>query len=90
MLVFRSKKQMAQQARLIENLIADRYGVNALNCDNIVVEWATGLLEGTHGADTAAREWKRLNSRRERLGAYTSIPQWGTAMYQAFFAKKAA
>jgi len=71
--------------KMIENIVADRYGVNALNCDAIVVEWAAGIVEGTHGAAVAAKEWRRVNSRRQRLGAYTSIPQYGTSLWTAYF-----
>jgi SOS response regulatory protein OraA/RecX len=76
--------------KVIENVIADVYGVNALNCDAIVVEWAAGRLEETHGADVAASEWRRLNARRVRLGLYTTIPQWGSTLWTAFFAARAA
>lgn len=73
-------------ARMIENLIAERYGVNALQCDHIVVQWAALVLAETHGVTVAAREWKRLNARRYRLGVYASIPSWGEALYAPYFA----
>lgn len=69
----------------IENMVASTYGANALNCDAIVIEWAAGKLAETDVA-FAAREWKRVNRRREKLGRYTTIPQYGTALWDAFFA----
>jgi len=76
--------------RIIENLIADRYGVNALNCDDVVVNWAAHVLAETHGVTVAASEWKRLNARRYRLGVYTTIPDFGSKLWDAYFAKEAA
>lgn len=75
---------MAQ--RMIENLVAERYGVNALNCSALTIEWAAGILAETVGAEDAGKEWKRVNRRRENLGVYTTIPQWGTPLYRAYFA----
>lgn len=76
----------ANAARKIENLIADRYDANALNCSALVVEWAAGVMAETDGAAAAGKEWRRVNRRREKLGVYTTIPQWGTPLYQAYFA----
>lgn len=70
----------------IENLIATRYGANALSCDAIVIEWAAGKLAESD-VDAAGREWRRVNGRRARLGRYTTIPQWGTPLWTAYFAK---
>ena len=70
--------------KVLENLVANRYGVNALNCDAIAIEWAAGKLAETHGVEFAAKEWKRVNARRYKLGKYTTIPQYGTALFAAF------
>lgn len=72
--------------RALENVVANVYGANALNCDANVIEWAAGKLAETVGADVAAREWKRVNARRYRLGQYTTIPQFGTALWAGFWA----
>ena len=71
---------------VIENLIADRYGVNALNCDDIVINWAAHVLVETHSVEFAGAEWRRLNRRREKLGRYTTIPDHGSALWGAYFA----
>jgi predicted Ser/Thr protein kinase len=72
--------------KALENLVSSRYGVNALNCDANVIEWAAGKLAETLGADVAACEWRRVNRRREKLGLYTTIPQFGSAMWKGFWA----
>lgn len=73
-------------AKMLENVVADRYDANALECDAIVIEWAADQIVKTHGVAVAAKEWKRVNARRNRLGKYTTIPQWGTAIHAAYFA----
>ena len=76
----------ATTAKMLENVVADRYDVNAIECDAIVIEWAAEQIAKTHGVAVAAKEWKRVNARRYRLGRYTTIPQYGTAIYAAYFA----
>ncbi len=76
----------SSSVKLIENVVADVYGVNALNCDAITIEWAADKVAASHGVEKAAKEWKRVNGRRYRLGLYTTIPQYGTALYAAYFA----
>jgi hypothetical protein len=71
---------------MLENVVADRYEVSALNCEALVIEWAAEHIAKTHGVAVAAKEWKRVNARRYRLGLYTTIPQYGTALYAAYFA----
>lgn len=73
-------------ANAIENVVSSVYGANALDCDAVVVEWAAGKLAES-SVDFAAREWRRVNHRREKLGKYTTIPQYGTVLFSAFFAK---
>lgn len=72
-------------AKMIENVCAERYGVSALNCEAHTIEWAAEHVAKTHGVAVAAAEWKRVNARRHRLGLYTTIPQYGTAMWAAYF-----
>ncbi len=72
--------------KVLENTVSSVYGVNALNCDAITIEWAAEKVAASHGVEKAAKEWKRVNGRRYRLGLYTTIPQWGTALYAAYFA----
>lgn len=73
--------------RAIENLIASRYDANALMCDAIVVEWAAGILAESIGDEAAAKEWKRLNARREKMGRYTTIPVWASPMFNPYFGR---
>lgn len=72
-------------AKMIENVCAERYGVSALNCEALTIEWAAEHVAKTHGVAVAAAEWKRVNARRYRLGLYTTIPQYGTALFAAYF-----
>jgi len=83
-----SMKTMTKTAskNVIENLISSHYGANALNCEAIVIEWAAGKLAETD-VNVAAKEWRRVNNRREKLGRYTTIPQYGTALWGAYFTK---
>ena len=60
------------------------YGVNALTCEAHVIEWAAERVAAVVGADKAAAQWKRLSARRNRMGRYTTIPQYGTAMFAAW------
>jgi hypothetical protein len=76
--------------RMLENVVADVYDVNALNCDHIVIEWAADRLAETAGIEVAAREWKRVNARRHKLGVYTTIPFLGNALYAAYFGRSGA
>lgn len=73
-------------AAKIETICEERYGVNALTADAIVIEWAAEHMAKTTGYEAAARAWRRINSRRERMGKYTTIPQWGSKMFAAFLA----
>ena len=76
----------ADSKKVLENVVSEVYGANALNCDAVTIEWAADKVAETHGVTTAAKEWKRVNARRYRLGRYTTIPQYGTALYAAYFA----
>ena len=70
--------------RLIENIIRKHYGEDAMKCEPQVVGMAADLLQKRYGTEVAAQEWKKLNTRREKIGVRTSKPQFGTAMYVAF------
>lgn len=71
----------------LETLVATRYGVDALSCDALVVEWAAGVMAETDGALAAGRAWRKLNARRTRLGRYTATPRWGSPLYAAYFTR---
>lgn len=51
------------------------YGVNALTCDPIAVEWTFGSMIETHGIDAARAALRAVNSKRERLGRMPVYPQ---------------
>jgi hypothetical protein len=76
---------MKSTDKLIENVVADRYDANALQCDSIVIEWAADSVAQSHGVEKAAQEWKRVNARRHKLGRYTTIPAYGSPLYAAYF-----
>lgn len=71
---------------MFEALIASRYGVDALTCEALVIEWAAEVLAKTEPVAKVAREWKKLNRRREKMGRYTNIPPYGSALRAAYFA----
>lgn len=73
------------KARALETTITTRYGVNALDCDALTVEWAAEHLARVSGdVSGVAKAWRRLNARRHKAGRHTTIPAWGTALFAAF------
>lgn len=68
----------------IENVIAGRYGVDAMACDALTIEWAAEHMADTVGEDRAMAEWSRLNAKRSRAGRYTSTPRYGSKLWAAF------
>ena len=71
----------------IETVIQTRYGVSPIEADAVVVEWAATRLAGTVALEKAAKAWRKMNAKREKMGRYTSIPQWGTPFWTAYFAR---
>lgn len=70
----------------IETVCEERYGVNALTCDAIVIEWSADFLAEQVGLVQAMAEWKRINRKRERRGVYTTIPRYfGSPQWKAYF-----
>jgi hypothetical protein len=69
----------------IGTVITQRYGISEDAADAMVVEWAAEHLATLIGVDAAAKAWKRLNAKRHRAGRYTSIPAWGSPMWNAYF-----
>ena len=74
---------MAKQIK-IEDVIATRYGVDAMACDALTVEWAAEHMADTVGEDRAMAEWSRLYSKRNRAGRYTTTPRYGSKLWAAF------
>jgi hypothetical protein len=74
---------MAKQTK-IENVIATRYDVDALECSALTVCWAAEHMADTVGEDVAEAEWARLNRRRERAGRCTTSPTYGSKLWAAF------
>ncbi len=71
----------------LSSTIENTYGVSEIEADAVVVEWAATKLADKVGVDAAAKAWKRLNAKRTRMGRHTTIPQWGTPFFAAYFAK---
>jgi hypothetical protein len=74
-------------ARTIENILSDSYGVGVVAADWTTVTWAVRVLEAESGSKEAAKQMKRVNRVRERHGKYTSIPDYGTSLFAAYFGK---
>lgn len=81
---YRAAVRRAPPASL-EAVAVDRYDADALTCEAFVVEWAATHLATSAGVVHAAREWRRVNGRRERLGRVTTIPAYGSALYVSYF-----
>lgn len=77
----------AMATKKLETIISGYYGADALTCDAITIEWAADKLADSDGATVAAKAWKRVNAKRERLGKYTSIPGYKSRLWDAYFAK---
>lgn len=60
-------------AKIIESI----YGVNPVQCDLIVIEWAATKALEKDSASNVAKEWKALNRKRSRLGIITANPPYG-------------
>lgn len=60
-----------------------RYGVNALQCDATVIEWACDHMLETASPATVKAALRTLNSRREKLGKYNYSPRYGQALFNA-------
>jgi len=69
-----------------ETIAEQRYGVNIYTCTWEVVEWTMNFVLDTCGTKEAAKQWKRINNKREKMGRYTRIPEYGTELFQAYFA----
>lgn len=75
---------MATKQTKIEDVIASRYGVDAMACDALTVEWAAEYMADAEGEDRAMAEWSRLNAKRRRAGRYTTTPRYGSKLWAAF------
>lgn len=60
-----------------------RYGVNALQCDATVIEWACDQMLKTESPATVKQALRSLNRKREALGKYNYSPRYGTALFNA-------
>lgn len=69
-----------------ETIAEQQYGTNIYLCDWAVVEWTISLMAKKYGIKEAAKQWKRINNKREKMGRYTRIPEYGTELFQAYFA----
>jgi hypothetical protein len=58
-----------------------------LECDAIAVEWAAGHLAEKTDEWTAGQAWRKAESKRHRMGKYTSMPDYNNPLFDAFFAK---
>ena len=62
------------------------YNANIITCNWAVVSWCVAAVEKQHGAKEAARQMKAINRKREKIGKYTNIPDYGTDLFSAYFA----
>jgi|266.fasta.fasta_contig_21_556398_length_418_multi_2_in_0_out_0_1 hypothetical protein len=58
-----------------------QYGVNALQCDAIVIEWACDVMLKTESPATVKQALRALNSKRS--GKYNYAPRYGQALFNA-------
>lgn len=71
----------------IQNILSSEYGVGVVAAEWATVTWAAAKVEKTMGAMEAAKELRKVNRIRESHGVYTNIPEYGTDLYRAYFAK---
>ena len=60
-----------------------RYGVNALQCAALTIEWACDHMLETASPATVKAALRTLNNRREKLGKYNYSPRYGQALFNA-------
>ena len=71
----------------VTEIAENKYGVNAIQCNWAVVMWCVMEVEKMYGSAEAGKQMKAINRKRERFGKYTAIPDWGTELFNAYFAK---
>ena len=77
--------EMAKQTTLA-NVIETNYGVNPVQCDPIVIGWgAHKMLEAGASPADVAKQWRKINARRLRLGVITPYPEYGHPCFACYF-----
>jgi hypothetical protein len=73
------------QANDMAKIAETVYGVNPVQCEPIVLEWAAhkAIELGADAADVA-KQWKRINARRYRLGVHAPIPSYSHPCFAAY------
>ncbi len=73
----KAKKKTMTNTNARDAMILDcetTYGVNALTCDPIVIEWIFGRMIESHGIEAARAALRAVNAKRERLGRIPAYP----------------
>jgi hypothetical protein len=73
----KAKKETMTNTNARDAMILDcetTYGVNALTCDPIVIEWIFGRMTESHGIEAARAALRAVNAKRERLGRIPAYP----------------
>lgn len=63
---------------MIENILHDVYGVGLLAANPTTVLWAAERIEDT---ETAKKELKRVNRKREKYGVIPAYAAYGTRLF---------
>lgn len=71
----------------IQTILETKYGVGIVCANWTTVTWAVADVEKVHGAEVAAKEMKTIIRIRERHGAYTNIPEFGTELFRKYVKK---
>lgn len=68
----------------IQTVLANEYEVGVAEAPWYAVMWAAEKVERKYGPQVAARQLRAVNSVRQRHGAYTDIPAYGTPLFAAY------
>jgi hypothetical protein len=70
----RATEKKAKKKTMTNTNCETTYGVNALTCDPIVIEWIFGRMIESHGIEAARAALRAVNAKRERLGRIPAYP----------------
>jgi hypothetical protein len=71
----------------IESILVSRYGTTLLDAPPESIEWAANKLAEETDVAAAGKAWRKANAKRNKMGIYTALPPYGSALHAAYFAK---
>ncbi len=71
----------------LESILVSRYGTTLLEAPAIAIEWAASHLATLTDNWTAGQAWRKADTKRHRMGVYTTFPSWDNPLYDAYTSK---